>query len=211
MDLSSSEVALKLNSILLQGGLRPVDESVAQRIAAYLALLQRWNARTNLTAIRDSDGILTRHFAESIACAQLIPDGIQKLLDFGSGAGFPGAVIAMCRPEISVHLAESQGKKAAFLRELVRVLGLGARVHGVRAESLSEQFDCVSIRAVDHMSRAVVSAAPLVSPQGLLAIMTIRRERGPIAVLLGAEFELGEPLPLPSGSERVLILGKRVL
>ena len=82
----------------------------------------------NSTAIRDEEGILSRHFVESIACACALPAGIFTLLDFGSGAGFPGIPIALCRPEIAVILAESQGKKAAFLQEAVRVLGISAKV-----------------------------------------------------------------------------------
>ena len=79
-----------------------------------------------LTAIRDEEGILTRHFVESIVCARALPAGIATLLDVGSGAGFPGIPIALCRSEIAVTLAESQGKKAAFLQEAVRVLGVAA-------------------------------------------------------------------------------------
>ena len=94
------------------------------RFEEYLALILRWNSRMNLTAIRDEEEILARHFVESIACAQHFPEGIGTLLDFGSGAGFPGIPIALCRPEIAVTLAESQSKKAAFLQETVRILGL---------------------------------------------------------------------------------------
>jgi len=90
---------------------------LASEFGAYAALLIRWNARMNLTAVRDEEGILRRHFAESIVCARILPPGITTLLDFGSGAGFPGLPIALCRREIAVTLAESQGKKVAFLRE----------------------------------------------------------------------------------------------
>ena len=88
---------------------------------------------------------LSRHFVESIACARALPEGISTLLDFGSGGGFPGIPIALCRPEIAVTLAESQGKKAAFLQEAVRVLGSQAKVHAGRAELLTTQFDCVTL------------------------------------------------------------------
>ena len=101
-----------------------MESAVAGRFEDYLSLILRWNARVNLTAIRDEEGILQRHFVESIACARALPADITTLLDFGSGAGFPGIPIALCRPEISVTLAESQGKRAAFLHEAVRVLGI---------------------------------------------------------------------------------------
>ena len=86
------------------------------------------------------------------------------MLDFGSGAGFPGIPISLCRPEIQVTLAESQGKKAAFLQEAVRVLGLAAKVHAGRAETAATRFDCVVLRAVDRMELAVQVASGLVGP-----------------------------------------------
>jgi 16S rRNA (guanine527-N7)-methyltransferase len=119
--------ATRLNALLAEAGLAPLDAAQAQAFEDYLSLLLRWNARVNLTAIRDEEGILRRHFVESIACSRALPAGIRTLLDFGSGAGFPGIPIALCRPEIAVTLAESQGKKAAFLREAVRQLGIGAK------------------------------------------------------------------------------------
>ncbi len=116
-----------LNALLLAAGLQELKPEVVSGFDEYLSLILRWNARMNLTAIRDSNGILTRHFVESIACAQLLPLGIHSLLDFGSGAGFPGIPIALCREEIQVTLSESQGKKAAFLQEAVRTLRLNSQ------------------------------------------------------------------------------------
>ena len=81
-------------------GLEPLAASVADKFQIYLDLLQKWNARLNLTAIRDPEEILQRHFIESIFAAQHLPGQIQSLLDFGSGGGFPGIPIALCRPEI---------------------------------------------------------------------------------------------------------------
>src|SRR5580693_7331883 len=128
----------RLNQLLQESGQPPLAPEIAEKFAAYLTLLQKWNARTNLTAIRDEEGILSRHFLESILCAHKLPQHIVSLLDFGSGAGFPGIPIALIRPEISVTLAESQNKKAAFLREALRTLFsesvLNAKVHASRAE-----------------------------------------------------------------------------
>ncbi len=109
-------------------GVAGLDARAVEQFEAYLALLMKWNARMNLTAARKPEEIVRRHFVESIFAARQIPKQAKTLLDFGSGAGFPGIPIAICRPKIGVTLAESQGKKAAFLREAVRTLGLRAEV-----------------------------------------------------------------------------------
>src|SRR6202021_1640898 len=161
MGKSLNSIGEKLNAMLTSASLDPLDEVLSARFEDYLALLVKWNGRINLTAIRDEEGVLARHFVESIACAKALPADIGTLLDFGSGGGFPGVPIALCRPEIAVTLAESQGKKAAFLQEAVRVLDLPATVHAGRAESLSGQFDCVTLRAVDRMQQAIRTASGL--------------------------------------------------
>ncbi len=163
----------------------------------------------NLTAIRDEDGILARHFVESIACAHALPREIATLLDFGSGAGFPGIPITLCRPELTVILAESQSKKAAFLQEVLRVLGLQATVCSGRAETLTTTFDCVTLRAVDRMGRAVEAGGKLVRPGGWLALLTTRTELAALQSAAGMEFSWSDPSPLPGGKDRILALAKR--
>jgi 16S rRNA (guanine527-N7)-methyltransferase len=106
----------------------------------------KWNARMNLTAARKPEEIVRRHFVESIFAAQQIPKHVKTLLDFGSGAGFPGIPIAICRPKIGVTLAESQGKKAAFLREAVRTLGLKAEVWAGRVEEMAMNVYSMRLR-----------------------------------------------------------------
>jgi 16S rRNA (guanine527-N7)-methyltransferase len=196
-----------LNALLANAGLAPLNAVLSERFENYLALLLRWNARMNLTAIRDEEGIVSRHFIESIACAQALPAGIRTLLDFGSGAGFPGIPIALCRPEIAVTLAESQGKKAAFLSEAVRVLGIATTVHSGRAEALSVQFDCVALRAVDRMELAVQTASNLVCPGGWLALMTTSADLPALQKTATAEFSWAEGVQLPGGNDRILVLG----
>ncbi len=123
----------------------------------YLDLLLRWNLRLNLTAVREPEQIIQRHFVECAFAAQHLPPDIATLLDYGSGAGLPGIPIAICRPEIRVTLAEAQGKKAAFLREALRVLNLKGEVYDGRVETMPEQlrFDAVSMRAVEKMELAI--------------------------------------------------------
>lgn len=201
--------AARLCALAQEAGLLPLAEATALQFADYLALFLRWNARTNLSAVRDEEGILRRHFVESIAAARALPAGITTLLDFGSGGGFPGIPIALCRPEIAVTLAESQGKKAAFLQEAVRVLGLTTKVHAQRAELLTERFDCVTLRAVDHMEKAVEAAAQLVAPAGRLALLTTERDLPPLCEAAGAAFTWEEKFPLPGADARELVLGVR--
>ena len=198
----------KLDRLLEEASQPPVDSVTAARFAAYCALLLRWNARTNLTAIRDEDGILRRHFVESIAAARALALETGTLLDFGSGAGFPGIPIALCQPKLIVTLAESQGKKAAFLREAVRTLGIPAQVHSARAEALTQRFDCVTLRAVDNMELAVHAASALVAPGGWLALLTTGSTQPALQSAAGLGFIWSEPKSLPGGEDRILFLGQ---
>lgn len=157
------------------------------QLSTYLDLLLRWNARTNLTAVRDPEEIVRRHFGEGLFLAvhlegRLAPGA--TLLDFGSGAGFPGIPVQLFLPELRCCLAESQGKKAAFLREVVRTLGLTTEVWAERVESLpaERRFDCVALRAVDRMEEAILVAQERLAPGGLLAVLggrALRMTQGP--------------------------------
>ena len=202
--------ASRLNQLLTQSNHPPLAPAQSEQFAAYLALLQKWSAKTNLTAIRDEEGILARHFLESILCASHLPAGIKTLLDFGSGAGFPGIPIAILHPEISVTLAESQNKKAAFLREAVRVLNLSTKVHSARAEQLQQKFDCVALRAVDNMPAAISAAISLIAPKRWLAILTTRSEAASIEQIASATAKLDwQPqIPLQAGTEHILLLAQ---
>lgn len=176
-------------------------------LSAYLDLLVRWNARTNLTAIRDPEEMVRRHFGESLFAARhlgtlnasTVP---ATLLDLGSGAGFPGLPIALARPEIAVTLAESQGKKATFLREAVRTLGVkNAEVWAGRAEALPRTFHTVAMRAVDDMAAALAVAGPLAQEQ--LVLLTTG-EPG-----LPAGFAVKERFALPHSASGVLLIAGR--
>ncbi|HET9790114.1 MAG TPA: 16S rRNA (guanine(527)-N(7))-methyltransferase RsmG, partial [Candidatus Angelobacter sp.] len=141
--------------------LRPFAELSPDQLTAtstYIDLLTKWNARVNLTAIRDPDEIVTRHFGESYFVAKvLVPeDWAGSVIDFGSGAGFPGIPLAMFRPKTTVTLIESNGKKAAFLSEVVGQLGLkNVELFRGRGESFGRKADLVLMRAVESFDRAL--------------------------------------------------------
>lgn len=129
------------------------------QLSIYLKLIVKWNARINLTAIRTPEEIVRRHFGESLF-AGLRLGTCRTLLDFGSGAGFPGLPIQLLRPDVAVTVAESRSRKAAFLREVTRSLDLPAEVWAGRVEAMpaSRRFDTVTLRAVDNMEAALGEA-----------------------------------------------------
>ncbi len=186
-----------------------VEPKVAAQLSRYLELLLRWNGRTNLTAIREPEQIIIRHFGESLQCARALPAGVQTLLDFGSGAGFPGAVCALQRPQLSVTLAESQGKKAAFLQELCRTLGLTAAVFAGRVEELPAErlFDAVTMRAVDNMETASAAALRRVAEGGWLVMMTTEGAAQGFLSRLN-RLRWVEPVRIEGSRERVIVLGQ---
>jgi 16S rRNA (guanine527-N7)-methyltransferase len=170
------------------------------QLASYLELILKWNARTNLTAIRTPEEIVRRHFGESLFTG-LHLGPCATLLDFGSGAGFPGIPIQILHPEIAVTLAESQGKKAAFLREAVRVLNLKTEVWAKRVESMppNRQFDTIVLRAVDDMDTAVREAARRASRK-VLILSTFGRTYPALA----GHFYPAKSIPLPESKDAVL-------
>jgi 16S rRNA (guanine527-N7)-methyltransferase len=130
-----------------------VSRETLARLEAHLALLERWNPRINLVAKSTLPDAWCRHFADSAQLWALRPPGARHWLDLGSGAGFPGLVIAAlaaeAAPDLAVDLVESDQRKAAFLRAVVQAGGLRATVHDCRIEQLPAQgADVVSARAL---------------------------------------------------------------
>jgi 16S rRNA (guanine527-N7)-methyltransferase len=205
----AASIAERIRRAIDGAGLRQPGEDAVTRLGIYVSLMLRWNARLNLTAIRDEDGIIARHIVESVEIGSKLPGDIETLLDFGSGAGLPGIPIAICRPEIAVTLAESQSKKAAFLMEAVRTLGLTSRVYAGRAEEIGQRFDCVTLRAVDKMAAAVRAAEGLVKPGGYLALMTTSNEAKALKAAAGAGFNWSADPEVGEGDSRVICIGKK--
>jgi 16S rRNA (guanine527-N7)-methyltransferase len=150
------------------------DGTLAAALLAYLALLVRWNATYNLTAIREPREMLTKHLLDSLAMQPHVRD-VPTLADLGTGPGLPGIPLALSTPGLSVALVESNGKKARFLRECVRQLGLAPRVRVLesRAEAVAEPgaFEAITARALDRLAGILGVGGHLLAPQGRLLAM----------------------------------------
>lgn len=167
-----------------------IESETIELLTKYLNLLLKWNARTNLTAIRNPEEIVKRHFGESLAVSSLLGAEFnlsgKTLFDVGSGAGFPGVPIALTQPNLQVTLIESQSKKAAFLKGLVRELDMrNCLVFAGRAESIDIQANFVSMRAVDRAESTIPVAHSLLVPRGTLAIMVGAKQAKPDLSLFG--------------------------
>lgn len=167
--LDPEEIGLLLQPYL---GQEP-SRALCERVQRYIALLEVWNKKLNLTSVREPAQMVERHVGESFYMARLLPE-FHTLLDLGSGAGFPGLPIAIWRPESDVMLAEAHVKKAIFLREAVWMTGAKARVWAHRVEEMERdyRFDVVTLRAVDNMPNALTLAMDRIEPGGTLAFFT---------------------------------------
>jgi 16S rRNA (guanine527-N7)-methyltransferase len=185
------------------------DERQLSHISTYIDVLLRWNARINLTAIRDAESIVTRHFGESLFAARVASSmPARSLADVGSGAGFPGLPMKIWIPELHVALIESNNKKATFLREVIRVLGLTEiDVFAKRAEDFpAASADIVTLRAVERFESVLPVAANLVAPGGHLLLLIGQDQVSRAAV---PNFTWAQPIPIPGSSNRVVLPGTR--
>ena len=148
--------------------LTPVSRETEVRLDRYVALLQEWQTKTNLVAPSTLPHLWTRHIADSLQLLSLAPSA-RVWIDLGSGGGFPGVVLACAlaeTPGAMVHLVERIAKKAAFLREVIRITGSPGTVHLADIGDIVERFagsvDCVTARAVAPLHQLIGFAEPLV-------------------------------------------------
>jgi 16S rRNA (guanine527-N7)-methyltransferase len=201
-------------------GGEPVSAGLAAQLQAYLDLLLRWNARINLTAVRNPEEIVTRHFGESLFAARLLRDAgafastagvAPTLADVGSGAGFPGIPIKLFAPQIRLTLIEAQNKKATFLREVLRTLDIErAEVFGGRAENWNQRAAIVTMRAVEKFERALPVTAALVANRGTLCLLIGASQTESSQQALGREWQFGAAVPVPDSDGRVALVGQNV-
>ena len=180
-------------------GILGVTEAQIEALTKHYALLEQWNQRLNLTAIRNMEDAVIRHYCESLffAC-HLLEAG--SILDLGSGAGFPGIPMAIWRPEWRITLAESHQRKAVFLREASRQLA-NVKVEAKRAEELPGGFDFVVSRAVSPTT-VLETASSLAKNVGLMI-----GKADVETVLAHPGIRWSDPVAMPWGMERVCVYG----
>ncbi len=212
--LTTNETPLSadvINKALCEFQVQLTPEQVAS-VQRYMAILLAWNEKVNLTAIRDPLEVLYRHFCESMFAAAAVPLRAGRLADVGSGGGFPGLALKIARPELHVFLIESNVKKATFLAEVVRELGLtDTRVLVSQYEELGEEIapqDFVCSRALGEFDKFLgwahserVAARQVVLWVGGRDIDEIKRIRG---------WLWKDPISIPRSLQRVLLVGDRL-
>jgi 16S rRNA (guanine527-N7)-methyltransferase len=176
-----------------------VSRETLGRLQAYVDLLVAWNQRLNLVGRGTIDDLWRRHMLDSAQLHALLPVSAKTLVDLGSGAGFPGLVLAiMGGPH--VHLVESDQRKAVFLREAVRVAGAAATVHAARIEAVPAlAADVVTARALAPLDNLLDLAAPFLRPH-TVALFLKGRAAADELTLAGQRWKMAADL-LPSQSD----------
>ena len=167
-------------SLIIEGAQKlgiEIDESATAQFSIHAIELVKWNRKINLTSITQPRDIAVKHFIDSLASASFIPENA-RLLDIGSGGGFPGIPLKILKPSLSAMLIDSVRKKVSFLKHLLRTLKLeGIEVCQVRAENFFERaafpdlFDVIISRAMSSLDLFVKMALPLLAARGTIIAM----------------------------------------
>ena len=200
-----------------------LDERALERFDIYARLLVKWNERINLTAITEPDEIVIKHFVDSLTVfsATEIPVGA-KVIDVGTGAGFPGVAMLIVRPDLKITLMDSTNKKLNVIRDILEKTELTADVVHIRAEAAGqdkafrEQYDFSTARAVSNLRDLSEYCLPFVKKGGTFISMKsakadeeIAEAKGAIRIL-GGEIEEKKTFELADSGERTIILIKKV-
>lgn len=201
-----------------------LTENQYEQFQKYFELLAEWNGKMNLTAITDESGVALKHFADSLSLLNFvdIPQN-SSLADVGTGAGFPGVVLKIARPDIKLTLIDSLNKRLVFLNEVCSQLGIDAElIHsraedGARDEKLRESFDFVASRAVARMNVLSEYCLPYVKVGGAFCAMKGAQANEEFKESLNAINTLGGKLEnkyffeLPeNGGERAIAVVRKV-
>lgn len=160
-----------LSSGLAEADLQ-LDEAAREQLLAYVALLAKWNRVYNLTSVRKPQDMLTRHILDSLVVLPFVKGA--RVLDVGTGAGLPGLVLAIARPDWQLVLLDSSGKKLRFVRQCVTELGLGnVQVENVRIEEYRPDagFNTIISRAFSSLDEMHKHCAPLCAADGRMLAM----------------------------------------
>jgi 16S rRNA (guanine527-N7)-methyltransferase len=198
---------------IIELGFTPSKEQI-NAFMTYLSELKRWNKAYNLTGLKNDEDIIIKHFLDSLLYLKAIPDGKIKIADVGSGAGFPGIPIKIIRPEIEMFLIEPSRKKSAFLRHIIRQLGL--EKIGVIEKSIEEikinhelsfPVDIAVTRALFSIKGFLKKASHIVRKGGILILNKGPKVKDETKMLKGIEYEiLTLHLPLSDIQRYILIL-----
>lgn len=188
-----------------------VDAQQVLSIQQYISILQHWNEKLNLTAIRDPLEILHRHFCESMFGAVAVPVNFGRLADIGTGPGFPGLPMKILRPELELFLVESNIKKGTFLAEVIRELELvNAKVLISRYEELDEELaplDFVCSRAVGEFGTFLRWAASERLSADRLLLWIGGRDLDEVRKL--PDWQWQEPIAVPRSLQRYILVGTK--
>lgn len=194
----------------------PVSRETIERLQIYSDILRRWSKIKNLVAPNTLEHIWERHFADSLQIGPLI-GGSQAIIDLGSGAGFPGLVLALQareKKDVNVHLIEADSRKCAFLREVVRETGAAATVHSGRIDDIIKTLpvpDVVTARALASLETLVKLSYPLISSGALGVFLKGQNYRSELtAAKSGCTFEF-EAVPSVTDPAAAVILVRSAL
>ena len=165
-----SDGCAKLNIVL--------DQEIQQKLLAYQALLKKWNRVYNLTAIQDEHSMVSYHLLDSIAVLPYLWPG--KWLDVGCGAGLPGIVLAIAKPDWEVTLIDSNSKKTSFVQQVIIELGIpNADIHNARVENWQSEtlYDGIISRAFSDLAQFIKYTRHLIAPAGRWAAMKGKPEK----------------------------------
>lgn len=176
-----------------------LDDKQVEALWEHWRLYERWNRVLNLSAVRDLESAVVKHYCESLFLASCLPAGPASIVDVGSGAGFPGFPIAVLRRECQVLLVESHRRKVVFLKEVTRQLP-NVRVFAGRAEQVLDHFDWLVSRAVAWKDLAE-DAARLADHVGLLVSLVDAQ-----SVVLASAFRWKDPFPMVWGKDGVVLV-----
>ena len=206
----------RLNDLLKKGlielGLMPSEEQT-NAFMTYLSELKKWNKTYNLTGLKEDKDIIIKHFFDSLLYLKTLPESEIRVADVGSGAGFPGLPIKIIRPEIEMYLIEPSRKKAAFLKHIIRQLGLRKaeviekRIEEIRAnQELAELVDVAVTRALFSIEDFMKKASHIVKEGGTLILNKGPKVDEELKKLQDVKYEV-LPINLPfSDIKRYLII-----